>query len=232
MSTKRILLIDDDIELAQLLSDYLGQEGYAVECCHDGLTGLTKSYDDGLDLILLDVMMPNLSGFEVLKALGGSHKTPILMLTAKGDDADRILGLELGADDYLAKPFHHRELLARIKAIFRRIEIVTQQKAPQQKLAVNGVVLDHGKREVFCHEQPVELTGTEYEMLHCLMEQHGTIVSKDALSEQVLGRKLSPFDRSIDMHVSNIRRKISQFDEQDKIKTIRGSGYLFLTGDS
>ncbi len=231
MSSKHILLIDDDQELAQLLSDYLTNEGFVLTCCHDGVTGLARAYDDAIDLILLDVMMPGLNGFDVLKALGGSHKTPILMLTAKGDNADRILGLELGADDYLAKPFHHRELLARINAILRRIDIVKNRRTTEQQLSINGVTLDHSKREVHCHNEPIELTGTEYQILSCLMEQHGKIVSKETLSEQVLGRKLSPFDRSIDMHVSNIRRKLSTDMDPDKIKTIRGSGYLFLTGD-
>ncbi len=231
MSPHRLLLIDDDKELAQLLSDYLTEEGFTLVCCHDGISGLAHAYDDSIDLILLDVMMPGLNGFEVLKALGGKHKTPILMLTAKGDDADRILGLELGADDYLAKPFHHRELVARINAILRRIDIITNKKANPQQVCVNHVILDHSKHEVTCHDNIVTLTGTEYQMLTCLMEKHGQIVSKESLSEQVLGRKLSPFDRSIDMHVSNIRRKLSQDGEADKIKTIRGSGYLFLTGE-
>lgn len=232
VSTQNILLIDDDVELAQLLSDYLSSEGYHLTCCHDGVSGLSKAFDDSIDLILLDVMMPEMNGFEVLKALGGKHKTPILMLTAKGDDTDRILGLELGADDYLAKPFHHRELLARINAILRRIDIVQAKQTDQQHLVINHVAVDHGTREVTCHEVAIELTGTEYQILSVLMERHGHIVSKEVLSEQVLGRKLSPFDRSIDMHVSNIRRKLSVDGQADKIKTIRGSGYLFLSGDS
>lgn len=231
MTNKQILLIDDDVELTQLLSDYLSSEGFTVRCCHDGISGLSKAHDSSIDLILLDVMMPKLNGFEVLKALGGAHTVPILMLTAKGDDADRILGLELGADDYLAKPFHHRELLARINAIFRRIDIVNSKQTTHQHQVINHVELDHGKREVNCHGNMVELTGTEFEMLTCLMEQHGQIVSKEVLSEQVLGRKLSAFDRSIDMHVSNIRRKLKEAGEQEKIKTIRGSGYLFLSGE-
>lgn len=231
MKSKRILLIDDDKELAHLLSDYLTSEGFTFTSCHDGVTGLSQAYDESIDLILLDVMMPGLNGFEVLKALGGAHTTPILMLTAKGDNADRILGLELGADDYLAKPFHHRELLARINSILRRIDIVQEQRSNAKKVSINDVLLDHTKREVTCHNEPVELTGTEYQVLNCLMQQHGQIVSKETLSENVLGRKLSPFDRSIDMHVSNIRRKLSIANHEDKIKTIRGSGYLFLTGD-
>ena len=229
---KHILIIDDDLELSELLTSYLTAEGFTISCRHDGASGLAKAFDDNIDLILLDVMMPKLSGFDVLKALGGNHKIPILMLTAKGDDADRILGLELGADDYLPKPFHHKELLARINAIFRRIAIVKGGKGQQTQVIVNGITLDNATRQVLCGEQPVELTGTEFEMLHILMTKHSEIISKEILSEQVLGRKLSPFDRSIDMHVSNIRRKIAKFADDNKIKTVRGAGYIFLEGEA
>lgn len=232
MNKKRLLIIDDDRELSDLLKEYLGSEGFEVQCCYDGVSGLSQAYDKGIDLILLDVMMPELNGFEVLKALGGNHQTPVLMLTAKGDDADRILGLELGADDYLAKPFHHRELLARIKAILRRIDIIKNSRESSTAVKVNEVELNHATREVFCHQQTIELTGTEYQILSYLMEHHGTIVSKETLSELVLGRKLSPFDRSIDMHVSNIRRKLLPASVHDKIKTIRSAGYIFLSGES
>lgn len=231
MNKNKILIIDDDKELAELLVAYLSFEGFTVECCHDGVSGLARAYDDSYSLILLDVMMPGLNGFEVLKALGGKHKTPILMLTAKGDDADRILGLELGADDYLAKPFQHKELLARINAILRRIEIVKNNKITSNKLEINHVTLDNATREVYCHKQIVELTGTEYQILELLMNQHGQIVSKEQISEQVLHRRLSAFDRSIDMHVSNIRRKLQAKNTNEKLKTIRGAGYLFLSGE-
>ena len=231
MKNHKLLLIDDDKELAELLTDYLATEGFELICCHDGISGLEKAFDDKISLILLDVMMPGLTGFEVLKALGGNHKTPILMLTAKGDNADRILGLELGADDYLPKPFQHRELLARIKAILRRIDIVKNTKDPISALQVNGVKLNHATRQVTCHDQFVELTGTEYQIIEHLMAKPGSIVSKNEISEQVLNRKLSAFDRSIDMHVSNIRRKLLPFSPTDKLKTIRGAGYIFLAGE-
>lgn len=232
MNRKKILIIDDDKELTELLGEYLSFENFTVECCHDGVSGLARAYDDSFSLILLDVMMPGLNGFELLKALGGKHKTPILMLTAKGDDADRILGLELGADDYLAKPFQHKELLARINAILRRIDIVKNSNADISTsiFTINHVSLDHSTREAFCHDQLVELTGTEYQILELLMNQHGQIVSKEQISEQILHRKLSAFDRSIDMHVSNIRRKLQAKSTNEKLKTIRGSGYLFLSG--
>ncbi|MEW6983576.1 response regulator [Colwelliaceae bacterium 6471] len=232
LKRKHILLIDDDQALAELLDEYLVSEGFEFSCCFDGISGLGKAFDNSIDLILLDVMMPGLNGFEVLKALGGQHKIPILMLTAKGDDADRILGLELGADDYLAKPFQHRELLARINAILRRVDIVRFSQHESPKITVNNVTLNHATREAFCHNQVVELTGTEYQILNILLTNKGNIVSKDVLSQQVLGRRLSPFDRSIDMHVSNIRRKLLPLSPCDKFKTIRGAGYLFLTGEA
>jgi len=231
-SKKRILLIDDDQELAELLSEYLSSEGFDLVCCFDGVSGLARAFDDNLDLILLDVMMPGLNGFEVLKALGSQHKTPILMLTAKGDEADRVLGLELGADDYLAKPYNHRELLARIKAILRRIDIAQNNSLSTTVESVNNVTLNHGTRDVFCHQQAVVLTGTEYQILHHLMQHHGQIVSKETLSEKVLDRRLTPFDRSIDMHVSNIRRKLLAYSPVDKLKTIRSAGYIFLSGEA
>jgi two-component system, OmpR family, response regulator CpxR len=230
MNEKRILLIDDDQDIAELLTAYLATEGYQLTCCYDGLSGLEQIRTGQFDLVLLDVMLPGLTGFEVLTALGGSSVIPILMLTAKGDDNDRILGLNLGADDYLAKPFNHCELLARINAIFRRIAVLAKQDHGQQQLSVNQVTLYHGTRTVTCHGQELELTGTEYQILHCLMEHQGQIISKEFLYQSVLGRRLTAFDRSIDMHVSNIRRKLLPLSESDKIKTVRGAGYLFLAG--
>ncbi|PHR83336.1 MAG: DNA-binding response regulator [Colwellia sp.] len=237
LNKKQILLIDDDHELAELLVDYLAQQGFIVQCCFDGLSGLELAYNSKFDLILLDVMMPKLNGFEVLKALGSEYKTPILMLTAKGDNNDKVRGLELGADDYLAKPFHHQELLARIQAILRRIKIVTQQNkqalhGEKSTLTVNNIELNHATRTITCHTAPITLTGTEYQILTILMDHHGQIIAKETLSKQVLNRKLMPFDRSIDVHVGNIRRKFHPYCAIEKIKTVRGAGYLFLTGES
>ncbi|MEY8251357.1 MAG: response regulator transcription factor [Colwellia sp.] len=236
VQTKHILLIDDDAELAELLTEYLETENFKVTSCLDGASGLAKAFDDSFDLILLDVMMPILNGFEVLKALGGNHKTPILMLTAKGDDNDRILGLELGADDYLAKPFKHRELLARIKAILRRISIVKSQNtveisSPSKQLTINQVKVNQATREITCREHLLELTGTEYLVLVYMIENHGKIISKTEISEQVLQRKLSLYDRTIDVHVGNVRRKLLVIDPVDKMKTVRGAGYVFLQGE-
>ncbi|OUR81319.1 DNA-binding response regulator [Colwellia psychrerythraea] len=235
--TKHILLIDDDAELAELLTEYLESENFKVTSCLDGASGLAKAFDDSFDLILLDVMMPILNGFEVLKALGSNHKTPILMLTAKGDDNDRILGLELGADDYLAKPFKHRELLARIKAILRRISIVKSQntaeiKVPKEQLIINQVRVNQATREITCRNNLLELTGTEYLVLVYMIENHGKIVSKAEISEHVLHRKLSAYDRTVDVHVGNVRRKLLAIDPVDKMKTVRGAGYVFLQGET
>ncbi|MFT5298569.1 MAG: two-component system response regulator CpxR [Colwellia sp.] len=232
MTKQKILIIDDDKELTELLTEYLSYEGFELEACHDGVAGLARAYDESFSLILLDVMMPKLNGFEVLKALGGQHKIPILMLTAKGDNDDRVRGLELGADDYLAKPFQHRELLARINAILRRIKIVKTNENSIDNQQINAVILDHATRQVFCHQQRVELTGTEFQILDLLMNNASQIVSKNVISEQILKRKLSAFDRSIDMHISNIRRKLLEFSPSDKLKTIRGAGYIFLAGEA
>ena len=232
MTKQKILIIDDDKELTELLTEYLSYEGFELEACHDGVAGLARAYDASFSLILLDVMMPKLTGFEVLKALGGQHSIPILMLTAKGDNDDRVRGLELGADDYLAKPFQHRELLARINAILRRIKIVKTNENSMDNQQINAVILDHATRQVFCHQQRVELTGTEFQILDLLMNNASQIVSKNLISEQILKRKLSAFDRSIDMHISNIRRKLLEFSPSDKLKTIRGAGYIFLTGET
>jgi len=236
LPNKRILIIDDDHELAQLLRDYLTPYNFEVHCCFDGQSGLEHALDMHFDIILLDVMMPKLNGFEVLKALGPAHHTPVLMLTAKGDNNDKVLGLELGADDYLAKPFHHQELLARINAILRRINLVQAHQVSDQKeplnLSINEIILEHATRKVTCRQQPLVLTSTEYHVLMLLMQQAGKIVSKASLSEEVLGRKLAAFDRSIDVHVSNIRRKLLVVCKDEKITTVRGAGYLFIEGDS
>jgi two-component system response regulator CpxR len=228
MTNKRLLLIDDDLELTQLLDEYLCPLGYELHMAHDGQAGLqmataTESYD----LILLDVMLPKLDGFEVLKRLRISHATPVLMLTARGDDFDKILGLELGADDYLAKPFNHRELAARIKALVRRMEMF-QSNSVQQELTIGEVQLSPATQSVRCAGQIIELTATEFAILHLLMVNHGRLVSKHEISEKILGRKLAAFDRSIDMHVSNLRKKLGKGSVTEKIKTQRGVGYLFL----
>lgn len=228
MTDKKLLLIDDDLELTSLLNEYLSPQGYEIDVAHDGETGLSLATSNKhYDLILLDVMLPKLDGFEVLRKLRISHHTPVLMLTAKGDDYDKIFGLEMGADDYLAKPFNHRELSARIKALVRRMALLPSGSV-QQNLKFGNVELSPAAQQVTCANNIVELTGTEYSILYLLMLNQGNLVSKEDISEKVLGKKLAAFDRSIDMHVSNLRKKLAVFSPEEKIKTHRGAGYLYV----
>lgn len=226
MAEKSLLVIDDDTELTALLDEYLSAQGYRLTIAHDGGQGLQLATGpEHYDLILLDVMLPGMDGFEVLKQLRRTHLTPVLMLTARGDDFDRIFGLELGADDYLPKPFNPRELSARVKAIVRRMELLPASSA-QQPLRVDDLVLEPAIQQAAYKGQVLDLTGTEFAMLQLFMANAGRLVSKQDLSEKVLGRKLSPFDRSIDMHVSNLRKKLQAGCAHERIKTLRGAGYL------
>jgi two-component system, OmpR family, response regulator CpxR len=222
----RLLLIDDDAELCALLVEFLTREGFAVECVHDGHSGLKKALEGSCDLIVLDVMLPGLDGFEILRRLRERSKVPVLMLTARGEDVDRIIGLELGADDYLPKPFNPRELAARIRAILRRLEA---RSTPSQasSIEVNGILLNPGTREVSHNNEPVELTTFEFDILEMLMRAAGRVLSRDELMESLYNRKATPFDRSIDMHVSHLRRKLEK--GQPLIKTVRGVGYQFCS---
>ena len=230
MQAKSLLIIDDDIELTSLLSEYLSPQGYQITCAHDGIAGLQQATNgEQFDLILLDVMLPELDGFEVLKRLRLTHLTPVMMLTAKGDDFDRIFGLELGADDYMPKPFNHRELSARIKAIIRRMEHIPSQ-GMQQPLNSSDVQIIPISRAVKCNHQAVDVTCTEFAVLQLLVMNVGNLVSKADISKKVLGRTLSPYDRSIDMHVSNLRKKLNKVKQKERIKTVRGAGYIFLGG--
>jgi two-component system response regulator CpxR len=218
-----ILLVDDDAELCVLLSEFLHREGFTVECAHEGNLGLEMAARPGIDLVVLDVMLPGIDGFEILKRLRQKSKVPVMMLTARGEDVDRIVGLELGADDYLAKPFNPRELAARIRAILRRY--APRPPAPSSRLEVNGITLDTGARVVFSHGNPVELTTFEFDILELLMRSAGHVLSRDALMENFYSRKATPFDRSLDMHISHLRKKLE--DGDNLIKTIRGVGYQF-----
>ncbi|TMP72980.1 response regulator transcription factor [Pseudoalteromonas sp. S1608] len=228
----KLLMIDDDTGLCELLSEYLSAQGYSVQTAHDGQQGLELALQNDYALILLDVMLPSIDGFEVLKQLRQSKLTPVIMLTAKGEDFDRIFGLELGADDYIPKPFNHRELLARVKAITRRIEHINSvSNNTNKKLSLNGITINFAAREASINNAPLTLTGTEYEILALLIKHAPDVISKEQISEDVLGRRLASFDRSIDMHVSNIRKKIAEHIEGDKIKTMRGTGYVFIQGE-
>lgn len=228
----KLLMIDDDTGLCELLTEYLAAQGFDVQSVHDGEQGLKLAQANDYALILLDVMLPTLDGFEVLKQLRQTKLTPVIMLTAKGEDFDRIFGLELGADDYIPKPFNHRELLARVKAITRRIEHINSlNAATPSKININGITVNLAAREATINDHPLTLTGTEYEVLVLLIKNAGEVVSKEQISEEVLGRRLASFDRSIDMHVSNIRKKIAEHIQGERIKTMRGTGYVFIQGE-
>lgn len=225
----RILLIDDDIDLCELLTDFLGTEGFTVEVVHDGEAGAARALAGDYALVVLDVMLPEINGFEVLRRLRAGSATPVLMLTARGDDVDRIVGLEMGADDYLPKPFNPRELVARIRAVQRRTAAAsTRVSATVEVLAVGDISLDLGARTVQMAGVPVELTSVEFSLLEVLIRQAGQVVSREELSLQALGRELNAYDRSIDVHVSSLRRKLGAVGEEaGRIKTVRGIGYFY-----
>jgi two-component system response regulator CpxR len=219
-----ILLVDDDTELASLLSEFLGREGFTVSCEHEGYRGLDHARRPGVDLVVLDVMLPGIDGFEILRRLRTDSKVPVIMLTARGEDVDRIIGLDLGADDYLSKPFNPKELAARIRSVLRRYE-PRPAAATSGRVEVAGIMLDPAARTVVAHGKPVDLTTFEFDILELLMRSAGTVLSRDALMENFYNRKATPFDRSIDMHISHLRRKLENGD--NLIKTIRGVGYQF-----
>jgi two-component system response regulator CpxR len=220
-----ILIVDDDTELTELLVQYLESEGFAVVCAHDGESAVKKALNQVFDAIILDVMLPKLNGFEVLKAIREHLETPVLMLTARGDDIDRIVGLEIGADDYLPKPCNPRELVARLRAILRRT-----QKIPAQRPVIehHDIVVDCSKRIATQKNQPMDLTNAEFNILEMLIKSPGQAFSKEELTEYALGRKYTAYDRSIDVHISNLRNKLGNNEQGEPlVKTVRGFGYLF-----
>ncbi|MBD5771498.1 response regulator [Marinomonas colpomeniae] len=225
-----ILIIDDDVELSDLLKEVLSFENCTVSTAYDGLEGL-DIMDDSVDLVLLDVMMPKLNGFETLKQLREKWDAPVLMLTAKGDEIDRVLGLELGADDYLPKPFSERELLARIRAILRRTQI-PKNNQHNDFVMYRDIKLYPGRLESFCNGELLDLTSTEFALLHYFLLNPGEVLTKEVLSLDVLGKRLAAFDRAVDMHVSNLRKKLPDWPNgKPRIKTLRGRGYLLVEGD-
>jgi DNA-binding response OmpR family regulator len=220
----RVLIVDDDVELCRLLGERLSTEGFALEAVHDGLHGLERVLSREHAFVILDLMLPGMGGLDVLRRLRTQSPVPVLILTARGEDVDRILGLEIGADDYLPKPFNPRELIARIRAILRRTSHMPERGG---SLAVGGVRLDPAAREVWMEGVQLHLTSVEFTLLETLLREAGRVVTREALTETVLGRELGPFDRVIDVHISNLRKKLSKVDAEDRIKAVRGSGYLF-----
>lgn len=222
----RILIIDDDEELCELVSEYLDVEGFEVACVNDGEAGLDAALAGDFDMAILDVMLPKMNGFDVLRKLRESSNLPVLMLTARGDDMERIVGLEIGADDYLPKPFNPRELTARLRAILRRTEPAAGDVP--ETIEVDDITLSPAARTVMLADVDVNLTSVEFGLLHELLKDAGKVVKKEDLSEAVLERKLSPYDRSLDMHVSNLRKKLgARTDGSERIKTVRSVGYIY-----
>ena len=225
---ERILIIDDDVELCNLVGEYLRAEGFTVESVHDGEGGLQRATGGEYLLVVLDVMLPGINGFEVLRRIRATSRQPVLLLTARGEDVDRIVGLEIGADDYLPKPFNPRELVARIRAVLRRTRgDGSGSAAAPEAVHVGDVELDPATRTVRLQGKPVELTSVEFNLLEVLLREAGRVVPRERLVNAVLSRKFSPFDRSIDMHVSKVRKKLGDTDSDEHIKTVRGVGYIF-----
>ena len=225
-----ILLIDDDRELCELLTDYLKPEGVRIETVFTSEAGIERALSGDHDFVVLDVMLPGISGFEVLRRIRAKSQIPVLMLTARGDDVDRIVGLEMGADDYLPKPFNPRELVARIRAVGRRIAPAgaEAEKTAPGRLEVGDIELDTATRTVRQSGNLVEMTSIEFNLLEELLRMAGKVVARADLSKKVLGRTLSPYDRSLDVHVSSLRKKLGHdVDGIERIKTIRGTGYLY-----
>ncbi|WP_439292070.1 response regulator [Mannheimia haemolytica] len=230
----KILLIDDDIEFTELLTELLSLEGFKMKVVHNGLEGLNELESNQYDLVLLDVMMPVLSGVKTLKRIRQKYSLPVLMLSARDDQIDRILGLELGADDYVPKPFNNRELVARMKAILRR---TTSRPAStdhseqnyteniSKSLQFAGVELHSGRQQAYYQGCDLDLTGTEFALLQMLMRNSGEILSRELLSLKILGKNLTPYDRAIDMHISNLRKKLPEREDGlPWFKTLRGRG--------
>ncbi|MDX8382100.1 MAG: response regulator transcription factor [Ghiorsea sp.] len=223
-----ILLIDDDRELCELMSRFLISEGFDVTTVHDGFAGLKMLQENSFELAVLDVMMPKKNGMDLLRELRQASSIPVIMLTARGEEMDRIIGLELGADDYLPKPCNPRELAARIRAILRRSE--PQHEADNNQVKNFGSIEWHPQsRTIFELGNTIELTATEYNILAALMNHAGEVVSKHELSESALGKRYGPFDRSLDVHIGHLRKKLADtMNHEPRIKTVRSIGWLFV----
>ncbi|SMF35144.1 response regulator transcription factor [Desulfovibrio gilichinskyi] len=223
--TNRILIVDDDIDLGILLTEYLEAEGFNPHVVHNGIEGAAEALSGMYDVVLLDIMLPGQDGIEVLHEIRRSSRVPIIMLTAKGDQIDRVLGLEMGADDYMPKPCYPRELVARLRAVLRRTDEMTDIWKDDE-LRLGLLKMQVPQRKVHWDEIPVELTLSEFNCLEILLRMGERVVSKDELSEKVLGRAREPYDRSVDVHISNLRQKLAKVaGEKITIKTVRGVGY-------
>lgn len=226
----RVLVVDDDVELCELVAEYLQSEGFEIEAVYSGDEGVERALAADYALVVLDVMLPGINGFEALRQIRAKSDVPVLMLTARGEDVDRIVGLEIGADDYLPKPFNPRELVARIHAILRRARPAAETLSPTapDPIVVGDVEMDFGARRVLRDGEEVRLTAMEFDVLEVLLRSAGQVVSREDLVRRVLGRIYSPYDRSIDVHVSNLRKKLGHtVNGVERIKAIRQVGYLY-----
>lgn len=227
MAMTSVLIIDDDKDFCDMVARLLAREEFVVEKCSQSDEGLQRALSQDFDVILLDVMMPRLDGLDVLRALRAKSGVHVIMLTAKGDEIDRVVGLELGADDYLPKPFNSRELIARIRAVLRRSRAGVRTASGTAVVRVGDVLLDPSARTVLRHDKQIDLTTAEFDLLQVLLVEAGKIVAREQLAK-VLGRNLGVFDRAIDMHISNLRRKLGPSnDGTERIRTVRNAGYLY-----
>ncbi len=221
---RRLLVVDDDVELCGLLQEFLGREGFQTDLVHDGIRGLEMALQGRHEAIVLDVMLPGIGGFDVLRRIRERLRTPVLMLTARGDHVDRVVGLELGADDYVPKPFDPRELAARIRAVLRRAEAAPPPTP--ERIVVGAVTVDLAAREVWSGARSIGLTPVEFDLLAALARSAGRVLSRDELSRAALGRPFDPLDRSVDSHISNLRRKLGKAGgSASPIRTVRSAGY-------
>ena len=230
-SPMRILVIDDDAELCQLVADYLGPMGFQVSCENDGISGAQRALAESWHAIILDVMMPGCDGYEVLRRIRAKSKVPIIMLTGRGDEVDRVVGLELGADDYLPKTFSSRELLARLRAVLRRTGWVSEStpQAPMQEIIVGSLRINPESHGVVLGDEAITLTPAEFGLLLSLAKAHGRVKTREQLIEEVADREWDVFDRAIDMHISTLRKKLGDDPKTPQfIKTVRGYGYQLI----
>ena len=227
-SKKDLLIVDDDIEAREMLKEFLEIEGFAPTLVPSGEEALDALAATTFDAIILDIGLPGIDGIEVLRQIRRQWATPVIMLTARGDPIDRIVGLEVGADDYVPKPFHPRELLARLRGLLRR----AHGAVTSEPISVGSLRLEPGALRAEVDGTALRLTGAEFRVLECLMRQAGSVVSREALTEQALDRALAPYDRSIDTHIANLRKKLRRVRRDPPIRTVRGAGFLFVADDA
>ena len=218
-----LLLVDDDVELCGMMREFFTEEGHRLDCAYNGREGLTAALNNAYDLVILDLMLPVIDGFELLQRLRRRKDLPIIMLTARVQQQDRIRGLDSGADDYLPKPFDPDELLARIRAVLRRSESLTRAEA--QEIVIGNIRVNPTSREAWLNDDPVELTATEFDLLEMLMRSPGRVVSRDEITAALFEREATPYDRFLDVHISHLRKKLEE--GRSLIRTVRGVGYVF-----